>query len=136
MRRVITVLAVIGSVTGGLGGQQRPPGQHEVPPNTLSAEERAEGYRLIFDGVTTTGWRGFRQETMPDGWRVVDGALTRVAGGGDIVTAVSLRGGIIEPAHRGLGQSQADPLSARQIDGYLQILHDHLDGRRCLEVAG
>ncbi len=32
-----------------------------------------------------SGWRGFRKESLPDGWRVVDGALTRVGVGGDIV---------------------------------------------------
>jgi hypothetical protein len=56
------------------------------PPNTLSAEERAAGWRLLFDGRTTNGWRGFRQDGMPDGWQVVDGALTRVAAAGDIIT--------------------------------------------------
>jgi hypothetical protein len=54
--------------------------------NTLSEQERAEGWRLLFDGRTTDGWRGFRRDAMPDGWQVVDGALTRVAAGGDIVT--------------------------------------------------
>lgn len=54
--------------------------------NTLTAMERAERWRLLFDGKTTDGWRGFRRADMPDGWQVVDGALTRVAAAGDIVT--------------------------------------------------
>jgi hypothetical protein len=58
-----------------------------VPPNVLSSEEMAQGFRLLFDGTTTNGWRGYRRATMHDGWRVVDGALTRVGPGGDIVTA-------------------------------------------------
>ena len=40
----------------------------------------------LFDGKTTTGWRGYREATLPDGWKVVDGALTRVAKAGDIVS--------------------------------------------------
>jgi hypothetical protein len=44
------------------------------------------GWRSLFDGRTTTGWRGFRKTEMPSGWQVVDGALTRVAAAGDIIT--------------------------------------------------
>jgi hypothetical protein len=44
------------------------------------------GRRALFDGKTTTGWRGYRQKTLPDGWQVVDGALTRVGKAGDIIT--------------------------------------------------
>ncbi len=54
--------------------------------NTVSPKEKAGGWRLLFDGKTTTGWRGFRQQQMPAGWTVVDGALTRVAPASDIVT--------------------------------------------------
>ncbi len=57
-------------------------------PNTLSAEERAGGFRLLFDGETTRGWKGFRRDEVPSGWSVIDGALafTPGAGGGDIST--------------------------------------------------
>jgi hypothetical protein len=54
--------------------------------NVLTGEEEADGWRLLFDGETTAGWRGFRRRGMPDGWRVEDGALTRAAPGGDIIT--------------------------------------------------
>lgn len=50
-----------------------------------SARE-ADGWRPLFDGKTTAGWRGFRQQTIPEGWKVVDGAMTRVGKAGDIVT--------------------------------------------------
>lgn len=43
-------------------------------------------WRPLFDGRTTAGWRGFKQREMPSGWKVVDGALTRVEKAGDIVT--------------------------------------------------
>jgi hypothetical protein len=54
--------------------------------NTVSSEERASGWRLLFDGQTTKGWRGFKQQTMPDGWQAADGTLARVNKAGDIIT--------------------------------------------------
>ena len=56
-------------------------------PNTLTKDERALGFRLLFDGSSGKGWRGYRKATLPAGWQVVDGALTRVAAAGDIVSA-------------------------------------------------
>jgi len=56
-------------------------------PNTLSDEEKAAGWKLLFDGETTKGWRNYKQEKISNGWKVVDGALTRAGNGaGDIVT--------------------------------------------------
>ncbi len=44
--------------------------------NVLTAEEVAEGWRLLFDGETTTGWRAYNGDSFPDtGWAVVDGTL-------------------------------------------------------------
>jgi hypothetical protein len=56
------------------------------PPNTLSETERAGGWRLLFDGETTKGWRGYRKASVPDGWKVEAGALTRVEKAGDLIT--------------------------------------------------
>jgi type 1 glutamine amidotransferase len=56
-------------------------------PNTLTPEEAAAGWRLLFDGKTTDGWRGFRKEAFPEqGWAVEDGALVCSSGGGDLAT--------------------------------------------------
>jgi hypothetical protein len=58
----------------------------ETPPNTLTEAEKVEGFRLLFDGQTLKGWRGYRKQTCPEGWQVIDGAITRVANAGDIIT--------------------------------------------------
>lgn len=62
--------------------------------NTLTAQEQAAGWRLLFDGTTTKGWRNAHADKFPDkGWTVKDGLLSVVesggaesAHGGDIVT--------------------------------------------------
>ncbi len=59
-------------------------------PNTLTPEEKSAGWKLLFDGKTTSGWVGIGKSDFPDkGWSVVDGTLYHVkaGGGGDIVTA-------------------------------------------------
>jgi hypothetical protein len=44
--------------------------------NTLSEQEKAEGWILMFDGETTQGWRGYDMETFPtNGWSIENGAL-------------------------------------------------------------
>jgi hypothetical protein len=44
-------------------------------PNTLTAAEKAAGWKLLFDGRTLDGWRGFKAAAPDKGWRVKDGAL-------------------------------------------------------------
>jgi hypothetical protein len=60
--------------------------QTSAAPNTLSAEERAAGWKLLFDGTSTAGWRGYGTDTMPSGWQAVDGSLARVSRAADIIT--------------------------------------------------
>ena len=53
-----------------------------VPLNTLTAEEEAEGWILLFDGATFDGWRGLGREGIPGGhWLIEDGAIKKVASG-------------------------------------------------------
>ena len=44
--------------------------------NTLTAAEKKAGWRLLFDGRTTDGWRGFKAPAPDPGWHVVGGALS------------------------------------------------------------
>jgi len=62
--------------------------------NTLTKQEKADGFKLLWDGVTSNGWRAiFKDKFPPVGWEMKDGVLT-VQGsngkeeglGGDIVT--------------------------------------------------
>ena len=60
-------------------------------PNTLTPEEEAEGWILLFDGVTTAGWHTFNRDKAAEGWTVCDGELRfrlppGEKGRGDLVT--------------------------------------------------
>lgn len=63
-------------------------------PNTLTEDEQAQGWTLMFDGQTTDGWRGAHKDGFPEhGWKVENGAITvlsskgeEAANGGDIVS--------------------------------------------------
>jgi hypothetical protein len=76
----LLAVAAIALATG-LGAT--PPAQ---APNTLTADERAAGWRLLFDGTSLDQWRGFREPAVPAGWQVLDGAITRAGRGGDLVS--------------------------------------------------
>lgn len=57
--------------------------------NALTAEEKANGWKLLFDGTSTKGWRAYKKDSFPkQGWKAEDGLLKKIAGeqGGDIVT--------------------------------------------------
>ena len=62
--------------------------------NYISPQENIIGYSLLWDGRTTTGWRGAYKEKFPEkGWEIKDGVLSvqksagrESANGGDIVT--------------------------------------------------
>ncbi|TWU61842.1 DUF1080 domain-containing protein [Crateriforma conspicua] len=66
----------------------------EAPANTLSEQEKADGWELLFDGVTSTGWRGINRPDFPTaGWVIASGELQCAAddgaesgNGGDIIT--------------------------------------------------
>lgn len=56
-------------------------------PNTLTAKEKAEGWRLLFDGKTLNGFRGYKTEEVGAAWKVQEGTLTLTAAkAGDVMT--------------------------------------------------
>jgi hypothetical protein len=52
--------------------------------NQLTEEDVNAGWKLLFDGQTTKGWRSFKQPTVNDGWTVEDGNLVGLGKGGDL----------------------------------------------------
>jgi hypothetical protein len=54
--------------------------------NALSESEQTEDWSLLFDGHSLEQWRSYKEEGLEDGWAIENGCLTRVGGGGDIIS--------------------------------------------------
>jgi hypothetical protein len=98
LRKVIITLAFALAVAGTGAAQsmkkEMSGGAKAAPLNALTKEEQKAGWKLLFDGQTTKGWRGFHSQEFPAGaWVVEGGVLKKVKGegelghaGGDIIT--------------------------------------------------
>jgi len=93
IRVSLGALALASPLVLGLAhGAQAP--DTAAPPNTLTAAEKTAGWRLLWDGRTTDGWRSARSEGFPtQGWTIENGVLMthengghESKGGGDIIT--------------------------------------------------
>ncbi|HMN96738.1 MAG TPA: DUF1080 domain-containing protein [Phycisphaerales bacterium] len=87
----IALTPALGAAAGGAGAATPPAAPATsaaiAPPNTLTPAERAAGWRLLFDGRSGEGWRGFRRDGFPaQGWSVEEGVLKVRSGGGDLIT--------------------------------------------------
>ncbi|WP_143304617.1 3-keto-disaccharide hydrolase [Chitinophaga vietnamensis] len=124
-------------------------------PNALTAKEKKEGWKLLFDGKTTNGWHTYLQSTASPAWEVKDGALEldqeakkKGAPGGDLVTndeyenyELSLQWKISEGGNSGIIFSvHEDPeFKATYLTGpEMQVLDDdkHPDGKIVKHNAG
>ena len=114
--------------------------------NTLTPEERAAGWRLLFDGHSTAGWRGWQMDSMPSGWGVRDGALTRVRPAADIITRekfknfeLSLEWNVAPGGNSGIFyRASEDETAIYWTAPEMQVLDDaaHPDGQSRLTAAG
>lgn len=65
-----------------------------ITKNSLTIDEQKKGWKLLWDGKTTNGWRGAKLNEFPEkGWKIENGELivlasggAESASGGDIVT--------------------------------------------------
>ena len=92
---IITLAAFFAVSCASEGDTDRSAAAEDAPLNTLTEQEIEDGWVLLFDGETTDGWRGYNQDSFPEGgWVVEDDGTLRVIGtgmgeaggeGGDIV---------------------------------------------------
>jgi hypothetical protein len=81
-------------------------GAEPSAPNTLTEQEKADGWKLLWDGKTGEGWRSIKGDAFPaKGWEIADGVLTvlpKNAGGGagDIITKEKVKDFILKADFR------------------------------------
>jgi hypothetical protein len=124
---------------------QPPASSTATGQNALTSEEKAAGWLLLFDGQSTTGWRNYGKQTISDGWKVEDGALTRTGAGGDIITEdqfgnfeLSLEWKIEDGGNSGIFYRAAEDRDEIYWNApEVQVLDDanHPDGRSRLQSA-
>jgi hypothetical protein len=79
MKKVISFLFVVMMGSPGLLSQTQ---------NMLTANEKKEGFILLFDGTTSKGWTTTGGVPVPAGWDISNGCLSTRKGekGGDIIS--------------------------------------------------
>ena len=138
---------------------------HPVAANSLTAAERAAGWRLLFDGRTLRGWRGVGYDSVPTAhWVVAEGAIKKIASGnvpkladgqplsgGDLMTVdtfadfeLTWEWKVTPGANSGLKYNVSEELSLANAPNHAalgfeyQILDDdrHVDGKLATHRAG
>lgn len=81
---LLAMIAFSCKLTGQITTDKNEEASSEVTAmNSLTEKEKKEGWVLLFDGKTTSGWKNFNQEKLT-GWLVEDGSLMGQGLGGDI----------------------------------------------------
>src|SRR5436853_3636413 len=81
---IVSQLALFFAACTPMGSN--PPASSSTASGTLTADQAAAGWRPLFDGTNTNAWRGYKTQTMPAGWRIVDGVLTKTGPVEDLIT--------------------------------------------------
>ncbi len=77
--------------------------------NQVSALEQAEGWRLLWDGATTAGWRGANRDTFPEGtWKIEHGEFVVLGNASDEIERPEGKGDIVTTGQFGAFELQFD----------------------------
>lgn len=151
--RFVLSLAAALAALAVLSAIALPPQDRSQAGNALSAREKAEGWRLLFDGKSLAGWRGLGRMDVPAGhWTIEDGAIKKIPtkdvplqkdgqplAGGDLMTVetfgdfeLSFEWKISPAGNSGVkynvseGMSKANPPGTAALGFEYQVLDDAL----------
>ncbi len=98
MKKIILAMAMLAILPASAKDKKtvaQQPAPAPTTDNVLTEQEQREGWKLLWDGKTTDGWRSARAENFPTGgWTIRNGELCSAPGdgqnesanGGDIIT--------------------------------------------------
>ena len=78
MRRYAFMLLAPALLVAACGGQPEPEPMDEAPV--------ADEWVMLFDGHGYEHWRGYRSDSMPDTWAIIEGAMYNAVPGHDLIT--------------------------------------------------
>ncbi len=134
----LSSLLIAGCGTSATDQQTATSGRH----NVLTDDQKATGWRLLFNGQSFDGWRGIGRKTVPEHlWKVEDGAIRKVntgevesladgqpAEGGDLMTIEAFDNfelyfeWRLEPGgNSGLKYNVSEEMSTQYLTGYSAI---------------
>jgi hypothetical protein len=83
---IISQVALLLAACTPMGNNTPASSSTAITNSTLTADQRAAGWRPLFDGTNTDAWRGYKEAAFPAGWNIVDGTLTKTGSVGDLLT--------------------------------------------------
>lgn len=138
------MLVLLASVAFGFGSAQN--SDVKSGDSQVATSDSQPSWIVLFDGSGTSAWRGYQSQDFPSGWQIVDGALTRVDRGGDIITRdqfgdfeLELEWKVPPKGNSGIMYRVTEADSNTYRTGpEMQVLDDagHIDGKDRLTSAG
>lgn len=79
MKKIVSYGLILGSIFSTISCIE-----NKTSHNSLSQEEKKDGWMLLFDGQTLNGWRDFNGDSLTQPWHVVNGCIQANGDGSDL----------------------------------------------------